>query len=85
MSTRPSEALLAIARESVWNVFVHAQPSHVTATLDYSAGGVGLTVTRRWLRHPGRGTGLPGLRERAANTGATWTLALSREHATTST
>lgn len=85
-----AEELLAIAREAVWNAFVHAQPSNVTVTLDYSARRVGLTVADDGIGIPvdvqhGRDGhwGLPGMRERAARIGATLALHSSEGIGTT--
>lgn len=85
-----SEELLAIAREAVWNAFVHAQPRHVTVTLGYSARGVGLTVADDGCGIPAEVQGgrvghwgLPGLRERAAKIGATLELTSSPGAGTT--
>jgi signal transduction histidine kinase len=74
-----AEHVLAIARETVWNAFLHAQPHSVAVTLEYGARDLTLTVA-----DDGRGMpddvkmaggrtghwGIPGLRERAANIGA---------------
>jgi signal transduction histidine kinase/ligand-binding sensor domain-containing protein len=79
-----ADNVLAIAREAVWNAFMHAQPRRVTVTLAWSTRTFALTVADDGCgippdvmasgARPGH-WGLPGLRERAAAIGATLELA----------
>jgi signal transduction histidine kinase len=71
-------AAYRIVQESVTNVLRHAMPARAQVTLDYSAGGVAITVTddgEPTKPAPGRspGHGIAGMRERAAAVGGTFT------------
>lgn len=74
-----ADEVLAIAREAVWNAFVHAQPRAVTVTLHWTRAALRLTVAddgrgipRKVLDEGGRAGhwGLRGMRERAARIGS---------------
>jgi signal transduction histidine kinase/ligand-binding sensor domain-containing protein len=73
-----ADEVMAIAREALWNAFVHARPSSVVATLCYTQGALSLTVDddgcgipAEVLRKGGRvgHWGIAGMHERAANIG----------------
>lgn len=73
-----ADEVLAIAREAIWNAFVHARPRVVSVTLDWSPDQLRLTIADdgagipgEVLRSGGRSGhwGLPGMRERAARIG----------------
>jgi signal transduction histidine kinase len=87
-----AEEVLAIAREAVWNAFVHARPRLVSVSLSYAAGQLALTVSDDGCGIPPdivkQGErqghwGMPGLRERSARIGGTLELD-SRKDAGTS-
>jgi signal transduction histidine kinase/ligand-binding sensor domain-containing protein len=76
------DELLALAHEAIRNAFIHANATHIDATLEYGSKLLQLSV-----RDDGRGIdaqvqegrpghwGIPGMRERAAHLGADLTLA----------
>jgi signal transduction histidine kinase len=78
------DELLALGQEAIRNAFVHAHAAHIDVTLDYGDKFLQLSV-----RDDGRGIdpdlqdgrpghwGIPGMRERAAQLGATFTLSSS--------
>jgi signal transduction histidine kinase len=85
-----ADEALAIAREAVWNAFIHAQPRTVTVTLRYVPAGLhapgelyiaivddGRGMPPEVVEEGGRAGhwGIPGMRERAAKIGATLALA----------
>jgi signal transduction histidine kinase/streptogramin lyase len=81
---RVHDELLALGQEAIRNAFVHAQAAHIDVTLDY-----GEKQLQLWVRDDGGGIdmqlqdgrpghwGIPGMRERAAQLGADFTLASS--------
>lgn len=83
-----AEEALAIAREAVWNAFVHAQPRTVTVTLSYATAELSIAIVddgrgmpREIVDEGGRSGhwGIPGMHERAAKVGGALALATSAQ------
>ncbi|MBB3219541.1 sensor histidine kinase [Pseudoduganella umbonata] len=83
-----AEEALAIAREAVWNAFVHARPRTVTVTLCYAPAELSIAIVddgrgmpREIVDDGGRPGhwGIPGMRERAAKIDGALELATSAQ------
>ena len=73
------DEVFAIGREAIWNAFRHAEASEIELDLVYTSGGLTLLVSDNGkgippdalMRAENGHWGLVGMRERAANIGAT--------------
>ncbi|HLJ55463.1 MAG TPA: chemotaxis protein CheB [Chthonomonadaceae bacterium] len=87
LSSEVDDALFRIAQEALTNALRHAEAKRVTMRLAYSAEAVELTVTDDGKGFDGHaslsGQGVSGMRERAAQVGATLAIERARPRGTT--